>query len=87
MRWHFTLLVTGQTASEQNNAFFIVEKSYDGLKWFEVSRVSGAINSNSLLQYTTTDLQQEVQQYYRLIQQDLDGKNLYFNQLKHIAMD
>ncbi len=62
------------TASEQNNAFFIVESSKDGENWEFVERVSGAGNSNYQLLYTTKDSKiKNGDNYYRLSQQDLDG--------------
>lgn len=61
------------TASEQNNAFFIVERSKDGTNWEFVERVSGAGNSNAQLMYQVSDKKANGANYYRLSQQDYDG--------------
>lgn len=65
--------LTWSTLSEQNSAFFIVEKSKDGITWEYVDRLSGAGNSNSQLIYQLQDMNANNENYYRLIQQDLDG--------------
>jgi len=67
------------TASEKNNQYFSVERSADGLAWEEVGRVSGAGNSNTLLNYSETDAQPlNGLSYYRLKQTDYDGASETF---------
>src|SRR5690606_31110556 len=68
-----------KTASEINNAFFIVEKSTDMMQWTEVGRVSGAGNSNTVQLYSLVDETYGKSLYYRLKQQDFDGKFEIFN--------
>lgn len=63
------------TASEQNNAFFILERSLDGENWEYVDRISGAGNSNEQLMYTFIDQKSYGNYYYRLVQQDYDGSS------------
>lgn len=68
------------TASEINNDFFTVESSYDAVNFKEVSRMSGAGNSNSMLTYNTVDTTPySGVSYYRLKQVDYDGKFAYSN--------
>lgn len=70
--------INWKTVSETNNDFFTVERSDDGKNWEMVSVVDGAGNSNTLLEYQTTD-NNPVRGlvYYRLKQTDFDGKYSY----------
>ncbi|MCK5370251.1 MAG: hypothetical protein KAQ62_16935, partial [Cyclobacteriaceae bacterium] len=43
------------TASETDNDYFIVERSVNGMDWEELFQVSGAGNSNIVLNYSTWD--------------------------------
>lgn len=61
------------TSSEQNNAYFLVEKSTDASDWFEAGRVQGNGNSNVEHQYHFTDSEISSLVYYRLKQVDFDG--------------
>jgi hypothetical protein len=72
-----------ETALEKNNNHFIVEKKVSKNQWRSISTVDGAGNSNSLIQYSITDLNPVVgTQYYRLKQVDIDGKFEYSNILR-----
>ena len=62
------------TASETNNDFFTVEKSIDGINFFEFQKVAGAGNSNSEISYEIKDNNLENNlTYYRLKQTDFNG--------------
>jgi hypothetical protein len=66
------------TASETNNDYFTVQRSDDGISFDEVSRISGAGNSNTMLYYSLIDLlPYEGISYYRLMQTDFDGMFAY----------
>jgi hypothetical protein len=66
------------TAMELNNEFFTIEKSRDGVTFTEVSRVSGAGNSNRVLNYRSTDAEPfPGLSYYRLKQTDHNGDFTY----------
>ncbi len=68
------------TASETNNNYFIVERSTDRSNWTVVEKVSGAGNSNTIQQYSLTDLSAEGETiYYRLTQVDFDGASETFD--------
>lgn len=68
------------TASETNNDNFTVSRSKDGITFEEFLRISGAGNSNSMLQYSVMDNNPyEGISYYRLKQTDFDGKFTYSN--------
>ncbi|MBX3163165.1 MAG: T9SS type A sorting domain-containing protein [Bacteroidetes bacterium] len=66
------------TASEKNNDYFTIEKSADGIEFSELSKISGAGNSQRTLNYTYVDINPyEGISYYRLKQTDYDGKFEY----------
>lgn len=67
------------TASEQNNAQFVVSRSANLTDWTPVALLAGAGNSNQELHYEMTD-ERPLQglSYYRLTQQDYDGKSETF---------
>lgn len=49
------VLLNWKTASEQNADFFAVERSTDGIEFFEIGRVSAAGNSTDILPYEFID--------------------------------
>ncbi len=66
------------TVSETNNDYFTVEVSQDAVEFNEVAKVSGAGNSNSILNYVSYDNSPQAGvSYYRLKQVDFDGKLMY----------
>lgn len=70
--------VTWTTASEWNNDYFTVEHSKDGMQFDEVTRVDGAGNSSTVINYSATDYEPYGNtSYYRLKQTDFDGQYKY----------
>lgn len=66
------------TQSEINNDYFVVEKSYDAVSFFELVTIQGAGNSNNTNYYTANDLSPSSGvTYYRLKQVDFDGTTSY----------
>jgi hypothetical protein len=62
------------TGSENNNNFFTVESSRDGINWNNIGHVIAAGNSSSTTNYSLVDLTQYFGiSYYRLKQTDFDG--------------
>ncbi|XOV69100.1 MAG: T9SS type A sorting domain-containing protein [Fluviicola sp.] len=63
-----------QTESEDNNAYFTLERSLNGENWEEAAVIDGAGTTTETKQYTFTDhnIQSKVV-YYRLSQTDFDG--------------
>jgi len=61
------------TASEVNNDYFEIEKSYNALEWIYVNRVDGMGNTNNISNYIYEDFS-NIDLYYRLKQVDYDGK-------------
>ena len=69
------LTLNWQTASEKNNAAFVVERSADGREFTRLQEVTGGGNSTSPRFYAVTDDAPLGQlAYYRLKQVDYDGK-------------
>lgn len=66
------------TATEQNNDFFTVERSADGLIWEEVLVMNGAGTSIHKIDYSAVDSRPlSGLSYYRLKQTDYDGQFSY----------
>tara|TARA_B100000809_G_scaffold182167_1_gene179938 strand:- start:485 stop:1699 length:1215 start_codon:yes stop_codon:yes gene_type:complete len=62
------------TATEINNDYFIVEKSFDAIHFFDLATYTGAGNSNVIVSYLHTDVEVNNQRvYYRLKQVDFNG--------------
>lgn len=72
-----------ETSSEQNNSYFNVQKSTDGVSFTNMTRVhTKALNGNSAvpLLYGANDVHPLIgDNYYRLAQVDIDGKTSYSN--------
>jgi hypothetical protein len=72
------VILRWKTASEENNAYFDIEKSFDGKNWAFVNRVNGAGNSAKTKNYAVFDYEPAAgTSYYRLKQVDYDGKFSY----------
>jgi Secretion system C-terminal sorting domain len=70
--------INWQTATEINNDYFTIEKSKNGIDFTTVGIFDGAGNSQSTLNYQTTDHSPyNGISYYRLKQTDFDGKSSY----------
>ncbi len=68
------VVLSWQTAAEENNDFFTIERSQNGQSWTALSTLAGAGNSQQLLDYKWTDLSPlPATSYYRLRQTDFDG--------------
>ena len=66
------------TASEINNDYFTIEKSYNGFDFEWVGTQKGAGNSNQIINYSLTDHNiRETINYYRLMQTDFDGEYVF----------
>ncbi len=63
-----------QTASEENNKEFRVERSIDNQNWLELGTVPGAGTSNSPRLYSFKDVKPMRENSYRLVQIDFDGR-------------
>ncbi|MBI5219385.1 MAG: T9SS type A sorting domain-containing protein, partial [Bacteroidia bacterium] len=76
------VIIYWTTATETNNNYFTLEKSYDAEDWKILGTIPGAGNSNSVLNYQFYDQPEtgnRKQIYYRLKQTDYDGRYEYFS--------
>jgi len=72
------VLLKWQTATEQNSAYFEVEKSQDGIRFTSLANVNAAGNSQSEKNYYYTDNNPaKGNNFYRLKQVDLDRRFTY----------
>jgi pimeloyl-ACP methyl ester carboxylesterase len=74
-----SVLLKWVTAQEQNNGYFTIELSYDGVHFTNIGRVDGKGNSNTPSSYDFTDAIhfKSGRNFYRLRQIDIDGKFTY----------
>jgi hypothetical protein len=71
------------TASEQNNAYFTLERSEDAVNYTTVATVPGSGNSNTPREYSYTDAEKSSNAfYYRLSQTDYNGDNEVFQPIR-----
>jgi hypothetical protein len=68
-----TVKLSWVTASEINNDYFDVQKSFDASDFFSIGTVAGNGNSNTMQYYEFIDKESGTA-YYRLKQVDFDGK-------------
>lgn len=66
-------LIRWKTMSEINNAYFLIQKSTDGMNWETLARIEGAGTTSSARNYQWTDMNPQDLVYYRLVQVDFDG--------------
>ncbi len=72
--------LTWKTASETNNDYFTVERSYNGIDYEFVTNIRGAGNSNQMVSYAYSDFNVDTKTcYYRVKQTDFDGKYSFSN--------
>lgn len=65
--------------NERSNDYFLLERSYDGVKYETVKKIEGAGSSSDDIDYSVTDKKAKLGKviYYRLTQFDFDGKSNY----------
>ena len=71
------------TASEKNNAYFVVEQSQDQATWNDIGHVDGAGTTPTGSSYSFTDenLVAGTTYHYRLTNVDIDGTRNYYEQV------
>ena len=75
-----TVDINWSTATETNNDYFTLERSMDATNWEFVTKVAGAGNSNSVLNYIVKDISPvNGISYYRLKQIDYNGQTETFS--------
>ncbi len=66
------------TATEKNNEYFSIEKSDNAYNFYEIGRVTGALNSQEMVAYEFLDPYRPMATvYYRLCQYDTNGDKSY----------
>ena len=73
------------TFSENNNDYFLIEKSEDGINWKSIGRLKGMEKSSSRINYSFIDeivTKIDLTDYYRLKQVDFNGKFYYSETIK-----
>ncbi|MBC7486608.1 MAG: T9SS type A sorting domain-containing protein [Cytophagaceae bacterium] len=71
------------TASEENNDYFTLQRSVDGIHFIDVAEIDGAGTSNTVNNYNYIDEQAlSGISYYRVKQTDWDGKYTFSNMAK-----
>lgn len=75
--------ISWQTFQESNTRSFAVQHTSDGTNWNDLTTLPAAGNSSSTLYYTYTHLPSNSNtNYYRIIEQDIDGRKNYSPVLK-----
>jgi hypothetical protein len=71
-----SVVLDWKTASEENNDYFIIERSQNGIDIEQIGIVNGSGNSNEILSYSYIDNSplKDIS-YYRLTQVDFDGES------------
>lgn len=70
--------LTWATATETNNAYFTIERSDDGILFYEVGRVAGSGDSDQVVEYAWSEhVYKSGFVYYRLKQTDYDDQYEY----------
>ncbi len=72
------VVLSWATASEINNDYFLLQRSNDGITWIQNARITGAMNSNTIVYYSSSDKNPLPGiSYYRLAQVDNNGETHY----------
>lgn len=75
------------TATEVNNDYFEVERSYDGTQFEAIAQIDGAGNSSEEQSYEYVDRgMQESRVYYRVKQVDYDG-GFDYTEIREVILD
>jgi hypothetical protein len=70
------ILLSWETASENNSKHFDLQKSFDGINFQSIAKITAAGTSNSLLHYSYLDPEPPVElNYYRLNSVDIDDRS------------
>lgn len=83
------IVLNWSTASEQNNKYFEVLRSTDGISFSRIGEIAGKNNSNTYNQYNFTDYTPASgTNYYQLKQVDLNGNSEVFGPVSaHINLE
>lgn len=72
--------ISWTVASQNNNDFFTIEKTNNGINYEIIGTVNGTRNSNQIINYSFIDTEPLTDlSYYRLKQTDINGEYKYYN--------
>jgi len=74
---HSNVIIEWKTAQEHNSSQYLVQRSGDGIQWVVIGNVPASGNSNIEKSYSFTDTNPTQKGYYRIAEQDIDGKMQY----------
>ena len=84
--YHNEIILIWQTATEENNTGFEIQKSKDSRDWESIDFVEGKGTTSEVQQYNYTDRKPYIgDNYYRLKQIDYDGQYEY-SSVRHVLM-
>jgi len=74
-------LITWQTISERNNMRFEIERSINGIDFYNIGNVNASNNTNEIIEYSFNDIKENnhLNYFYRLKQIDFNGHFSYSN--------
>ncbi len=74
-----SVLLEWSTASEQNNSYFTIERSTDGIHWTYLGTVSAGLSPSTIQNYKAYDYSPILSSlsYYKIKQTDSDGNSSY----------
>lgn len=73
-----SVLLSWETATEQNSDYFEIQKSADGSRFVPIGTVTASGNSNAVTNYAFSDVRPlSGRNFYRLKEVDLDGTFMY----------
>lgn len=75
------VLLIWETVTEIDNDYFLIEKSTDGLNWYQLTIIGGAGLSTDRITYSYLDKEKCNVCYYRLTQVDFDGTQEVFKNI------
>jgi hypothetical protein len=75
------VLITWKTAQEENSSHFDIQRSPDGIHWTVIGNLPASGNSIIEKSYSFTDNDPVQNGYYRIVENDLDGRLQYTNTL------
>jgi hypothetical protein len=79
--------VNWKTASEINNDYFNVQRSADGLEFYDITRIQAGSSAKEIQKYNYVDSNPlSGKSYYRLKQTDLDG-TVNFSDIRMVILD
>ncbi len=79
--------ISWSTASENNNQYYVVQRSQDNKSWTDIKRIEGAGTSQSFRHYSITDNNPlSGTSYYRLKQVDYNGEE-FFSDVRAVHID